>query len=105
MRQVRSDRQSFYKSQRWKRARVVFLKENPLCKFCEQIGDVTPATVVDHITPHRGSNLLFWDRSNWQALCKSCHDSEKQRIERNGFGTTIGEDGFPCDPEHPFNRR
>jgi len=32
------------------------------------------ATVVDHITPHKGDNDLFWDRANWQSLCESCHN-------------------------------
>ncbi|WP_330848890.1 HNH endonuclease [Mangrovicoccus ximenensis] len=41
-----------------------------------------PAQVVDHIQPHRGDQSLFWDVSNWQALCKCCHDREKQRQER-----------------------
>ncbi|WP_295219971.1 HNH endonuclease signature motif containing protein, partial [Ruminococcus sp.] len=45
----------------------------------------TAATVVDHIIPHRGDPHLMWDESNWQALCKSCHDwktgSEDSRPE------------------------
>jgi 5-methylcytosine-specific restriction protein A len=32
--------------------------------------------VVDHIVPHRGREQLFWDESNWQALCKPCHDKK-----------------------------
>ncbi|KAE8545359.1 hypothetical protein F6453_2331 [Marinobacter nauticus] len=28
---------------------------------------------------------LFWDDSNWQALCHSCH-SEKTASEDSGFG-------------------
>ncbi|WP_189426952.1 HNH endonuclease [Devosia pacifica] len=36
----------------------------------------------DHITPHRGDDQLFWDRTNWQALCAHCHNSTKQRQER-----------------------
>ncbi|MGM9590559.1 MAG: HNH endonuclease signature motif containing protein, partial [Faecousia sp.] len=37
-------------------------------------GRLTPATVVDHIIPHRGDRKLFWDESNWQPLCKDCHN-------------------------------
>ena len=37
-------------------------------------GVLTPATVVDHIVPHRGDHRLFWDEQNWQPLCKACHD-------------------------------
>ena len=32
------------------------------------------ATVVDHIMPHKGDNTLFWDRDNWQSLCKRFHN-------------------------------
>jgi 5-methylcytosine-specific restriction endonuclease McrA len=37
---------------------------------------------VDHIIPHRGDDRLFWDRSNWQALCAHHHNSNKQRLDR-----------------------
>ena len=59
---------------RWRSARAVFLKKNPLCVKCREIGKLTPATIVDHIIPHRGDPILFWDQSNWQPLCKDCHD-------------------------------
>lgn len=62
---------------RWERERKVFLAKRPFCVRC---GD--PATVVDHIVPHRGDRELFWRKSNWQPLCTSCHSSVKQREER-----------------------
>jgi 5-methylcytosine-specific restriction endonuclease McrA len=37
---------------------------------------------VDHITPHRGDLKLFWQRSNWQALCTPCHSGRKQSQEK-----------------------
>ena len=61
---------------RWREARKLFLHRNPLCQRCLKYGKVTPATVVDHIVPHRGDLLLFWDQENWQALCKPCHDQK-----------------------------
>ena len=51
-----------------------FLESNPFCAKCYEEGHITMATVVDHIKPHRGDQKLFWDRGNWQALCKRCHD-------------------------------
>ncbi|SHF44191.1 HNH endonuclease [Caloramator proteoclasticus] len=63
-----------YNSTRWKRLRIKFLKENPLCAECGKKGIVRPAEVVDHIIPHKGNKELFWDESNLQALCKECHD-------------------------------
>ncbi|WP_417278409.1 HNH endonuclease [Celeribacter sp.] len=61
----------------WRKARIEFLNYHPVCARCG-----APATVVDHIIPHKGDDRLFWDKSNWQALCKPCHDRQKQREER-----------------------
>ncbi|WP_320109629.1 HNH endonuclease [Rhodopseudomonas sp. P2A-2r] len=41
-----------------------------------------PASVVDHIIPHRGDRARFWDRTNWQPLCTHCHASRKQSAEQ-----------------------
>ncbi len=62
-----------------------WLTNNPLCVECERQGLTTPATEVDHIVPHRGDKVLFWDHDNWQALCKPCHDV-KTATEDGGFG-------------------
>ena len=58
----------------WQKARKQYLDANPLCVKCMQEGRYVKATVVDHIVPHRGDQKLFWDRSNWQSLCKKHHD-------------------------------
>lgn len=67
---------------RWRQARLVFLDDNPLCVSCQSQGLIVPATVVDHIIPHRGNQDRFWDTDNWQALCKSCHDTKTATIDR-----------------------
>lgn len=59
---------------KWRTARKLFLQRNPLCVLCLSKGKIAPAVVVDHIIPHRGNKKLFWAESNWQPLCKSCHD-------------------------------
>ena len=62
---------------RWQKASKAFLRRHPLCAECERNGRYVAATVVDHITPHRGDPKLFWDESNWQPLCKACHDRRR----------------------------
>nr|WP_314400342.1 HNH endonuclease [Pseudomonas lundensis] len=91
-------------SYRWQRARIGWLRKHPLCAECERHGRVTQAVVVDHIQAHHGDTELFWDRTNWQSLCKHCHDSHKQRFEKSGrvFGCT--EDGQPINPAHGWNQ-
>ena len=84
-----------YTTSRWRKARARFLANYPLCSFCERVGRVEPSTVVDHATPHKGDMALFWDEGNWQALCKRCHDSDKQRIDAGQVVKQIGLDGWP----------
>lgn len=50
---------------------------------CFKHDKLTKATVVDHIIPHRGDNKLFWDKSNWQSLCKRCHDKKTMTEDRH----------------------
>lgn len=68
---------------KWQKAREQFLQANPLCVMCQAQGRVEAATVVDHITPHRGDQSLFWRRSNWQSLCVTHHSRDKQREEQS----------------------
>ncbi|MEO3988081.1 HNH endonuclease [Plesiomonas shigelloides] len=88
---------SVYNS-RWNRERQSYLRTHPLCEWCSQQGQVIPATVVDHIQPHRfkealrsgdkaaiaKAQKLFWDTSNWQRRCKLHYDSTRQRSEKSG---------------------
>ena len=69
---------------RWRRARAAYLARHPLCVSCGAAGRLEPATVVDHIVPHKGDSVLFWDRANWQSMCKSCHDAKTAREGRWG---------------------
>ena len=90
----------WYSSARWQRLRARQLLDHPLCAMCAARGLVEPATIVDHIEPHRGD----WNRfvtGKLQSLCKSCHDSGKRVIEASGYSTEIGPDGWPTDPQHP----
>lgn len=66
---------------KWRTSSKAYLREHPLCEICKRNGKYVQATVVDHIKPHRGDNKLFWDKSNWQSLCKSCHDKKTGRFD------------------------
>lgn len=89
---------------KWQRARAAYLKANPWCVYCREAGRRTPATVVDHIEPHRRDWKLFWRRSNWQGLCKTCHNGPKQSEEKTGQVRGCDENGLPLDPSHRWNR-
>ena len=64
---------------KWRKYRKSFLEQNPLCVMCEHEGDITVATVVDHIIPHKGDQELFWDWENHQALCEFHHNQKTAR--------------------------
>ena len=82
---VQNDRSSKMYTYQWRKASKEFLKKHPLCVHCEREGRLTPATEVDHIKPHGGDRKLFWNKNNWQPLCKRCH-SKKTAEEDGGFG-------------------
>ena len=96
-------RNDFYKTARWQRLRKFQLMEHPLCKFCLQRGIVTAANVVDHVTPHRDDWTDFIT-GELQSLCAPCHNAAKRQIELRGYSCDVGVDGYPIDPNHPFNR-
>lgn len=95
---------SWYDSARWQRLRAFQLMIHPLCAICASRGEVKPATVVDHVTPHRG-NWTAFVTGELQSLCKPCHDGEKKIVELRGYSTKIGVDGWPVDPAHPAYRK
>lgn len=109
-------RQRGYDS-KWDKARKEFLQVNKWCCRCSLHGNWTLATTVDHIVPHllaeaktpaeiAKARKLFWDKNNWQPLCKPHHDSTKQREERGDGGMRgCTVDGRPLDPNHPWNTR
>jgi 5-methylcytosine-specific restriction enzyme A len=88
------ERKGPYNTARWQRLREAQLQAEPLCAMCHP--RLTPATVCDHIEPHNGDLAKFW-AGPFQSLCKRCHDSDKQRMEK-GFKPrpSIGLDGWPC---------
>ena len=87
--QIAQDQRGY--SSAWRKAREGFLARHPFCVQCEAEGFPRLAAVVDHVIPHKGDKQLFWDRNNWQPLCKRHHDL-KTAAEDGGFGN-IGRGG------------
>lgn len=73
---------AWYGTARWSAIREAQLSAHPLCVMCLDDDVVEEARVCDHVTPHRGSEELFWS-GPFQSLCFSCHNSKKQREERS----------------------
>jgi 5-methylcytosine-specific restriction protein A len=60
---------------RFRRLRHFFLVKHPMCNACKR----EPATILDHVIPHRGISPLFWSQNNWQGLCVHCHGVKTAR--------------------------
>jgi 5-methylcytosine-specific restriction protein A len=70
-----------YNRRRWKAASRAFRSQpdNVWCAECREHGRLRRSTQTDHIIPHRGDEALFWDETNWQALCDRCHSRKTRR--------------------------
>jgi hypothetical protein len=63
-----------------------------------------PATVADHVVPHRGDYALF-RLGKLRSLCVECHnalDANNRAPVRSR--SPVRADGTPSDPRHPWNR-
>lgn len=92
-----------YNTALWKKLRLNQLTKSPICCYCEKQGRIEAATVVDHIKPHKGDEILFYNPRNLQSMCKQHHDSTKAREENKGVQIGCDSNGFPIDPNHHWN--
>lgn len=71
-----------YNTSNWKKLRLAYLMEHPLCEHCLEKGIVTPATQVHHIweisngTTVEEMKGIAYDPKNLQSLCETCHRQE-----------------------------
>jgi 5-methylcytosine-specific restriction enzyme A len=96
--------QHWYRMPAWRQKRARQLAEQPWCVMCWEEGRRVRASVADHVVPHKGDPEAFWQGA-LQSMCWTHHSRDKQRIERVGYSTGIGADGWPTDPKHPANGR
>ncbi len=82
---------AWYKTALWQARRAEQLASSPLCARHLARGEAVPATVANHVEPHRGD----WEKFALGALesvCERCHNSEIQREERANPGTADADD-------------
>ena len=61
-----------YHTARWTRESRRFRQANPLCVRCKAKGLLVPTEVTDHVIPV-AIHGNFWDKTNWQPLCRKCN--------------------------------
>ena len=66
-------RQKAYNSTQWRKLRLKYLMEHPMCEECDR----KPAEDIHHIKSFIVKDEIDWDlllnEKNLQALCKDCH--------------------------------
>ena len=70
-----------YHTSRWTRESRLWREAHPLCEECKRKGIVKAAEVVDHIIPVAVC-ADFWDRSNWQSLCRDCNNTKGNKDKK-----------------------
>lgn len=91
-RKERSPWREWYNTDRWKKIKRAILGRYEVCNICLK----EKPTIVDHVIPHKGDKEKFFS-GPFQALCKRCHDSVKQKAENKEQQT--GLDGWPVPNE------
>jgi len=66
---------------RWDKTSTGFKHSHPLCLGCEAVGRTEATTITDHVIPHRGDMVVFWDSTKWQPSCDWHHSVVKQKLE------------------------
>ena len=71
--------QSYYNTSQWKKLRLAYFMEHPLCEYCLAEGKTVPTEEIHHIKPIlsveddlQRKDLAF-NPNNLVALCKDCH--------------------------------
>jgi 5-methylcytosine-specific restriction enzyme A len=77
---------AFYRSNAWRKARVVKLSSSPLCELCEAQGQVVLAEMVHHKREVRTDAQARLDLNNMQSLCWSCHSRLHGSMRRTSVG-------------------
>ena len=90
-RNKRGKSHKWYYDKYWKALRLKKLREYPLCEYCEQKGDLTPANVVDHKKDWKWAATeeeqwrLFSDWCNLASSCESCHNAKSARTNKFAY--------------------
>jgi len=76
--EVNYTRDPFYHSTEWRKLRAWYIKNNPLCVVCNELG-----RVVDHIIPISQGGERY-DINNLQTMC-DMHHNKKRAYERKAL--------------------
>lgn len=79
----------------WQGPRPVRQRPDPMGHYllthrqCARCGE--PATLVDHVIPHRGDESLLFNPSNWVASCRRCHSACRENASYGADHVSIAQ--------------
>ena len=85
-------------STRWKKLRVAYKLEHPMCELCRAAGRLVPAREVDHVVPLEKAPELGLKWTNLQALCRGCHALKSQAERRPPSSADADPAALPGTP-------
>lgn len=86
-----------YSTAWWQKLRAAVLAAEPLCRYCQADGRVTPASEVDHVVPLSKGGGDDWE--NLAPTCRPCH--QRKTLDDVGAAPRGADaDGMPSDPRH-----
>jgi len=75
----------WYTCTEWRKLRMrVLIRDLFTCQMCKRLVADTSQLVGDHKIQHHGDRAKFFDERNVWCICKPCHDSAKQKLEKAG---------------------
>ena len=88
----------FYKSDEWKKARMIKISEvGGLCEECGRVGEEVHHII--HLTAENVSDpMISINQENLKLLCKDCHNKEHERFSRRGYKFDENGDVLPVRP-------
>lgn len=92
--QRRKERQKIYNTDRWRKLRLNYLSQHPLCEECLKRGIIKSAQDIHHVISFMTTDdmcereKLAFDSSNLQALCRDCH-CEKHNKKGSKSSSTL----------------
>lgn len=98
-----------YNTTAWKRLRLAHLSIEPMCRGCKDMGRLTRANTVDHITAISDGGHAFPGHDGLASYCPACHSAKTARGNEAGAirstkprrGCDVN--GWPLDPAHHWN--
>jgi 5-methylcytosine-specific restriction enzyme A len=83
------------------------LRNHPLCEACLQMGQIEPASAVDHRVRIKGGGDPYPALDRLASLCARHHNAKtraEQMGEENYMLKGCDAFGYPLDPRHPWYR-